>query len=222
MALEQLLLDVANALRYPVIGLALLALIAVVAQAGAFVVELAGRRGRSFDRLERAATQSRAALEAGDRETAIRALTHVASDAAMLAALSALVGAWGRPGADDRAAKLLADFDLASQRRLERSRLLVRAGPALGLMGTLIPLSPALAALGDGDVEVLAEGLRVAFGVTVVGILVGMVAFGLSLVRDRLYAQDHSDLEYVAAVLFDQPPPVDDRAPDALAVEALA
>jgi biopolymer transport protein ExbB/TolQ len=89
-------------------------------------------------------------------------------------------------------------------------------------MGTLIPLSPALAALGDGDVEVLAEGLRVAFGVTVVGILVGMVAFGLSLVRDRLYAQDHSDLEYVAAVLFDQPPPVDDRAPDALAVEALA
>lgn len=221
MALEQLLLDVANALRYPVIGLALLALVAVVFQVGAFAIELLGRRGRSFARLERAAAQARAALDAGDPQSANRALTHVASDAAMLEALSALVAAWGRPGAGDRAAKLLADFDLGAQRRLERSRLLVRAGPGLGLMGTLIPLSPALAALGDGDVEVLAEGLRVAFGVTVVGILVGMLAFGLSLVRDRLYAQDHSDLEYVAAVLFDQPSP-GDAAPADLGVEALA
>ena len=44
--------------------------------------------------------------------------------------------------AEDRIAKALADFDYASLRRLERTRLLVRAGPALGLMGTLIPLSP--------------------------------------------------------------------------------
>ena len=47
---------------------------------------------------------------------------------------------------DDRIAKALADFDYASLRRLERTRMLVRAGPALGLMGTLIPLAPALAA----------------------------------------------------------------------------
>ena len=43
--------------------------------------------------------------------------------------------------ADDRIAKDLADFDLACQRRLARTRLLVRVGPALGLMGTLIPLT---------------------------------------------------------------------------------
>ena len=41
----------------------------------------------------------------------------------------------------------------ASLRRLERTRLLVRAGPALGLMGTLIPLSPALSGLAGGDVD---------------------------------------------------------------------
>ena len=33
------------------------------------------------------------------------------------------------------------------------------------------------------------------------GLLVGAIAFGISLVRDRLYAQDLSDLEFVAAVL---------------------
>ena len=31
--------------------------------------------------------------------------------------------------------------------------MLVRAGPALGLMGTLIPLSPALTGLARGDVD---------------------------------------------------------------------
>ena len=36
---------------------------------------------------------------------------------------------------------------------------------------------------------------------TVLGLLVGAVAFGLSLVRDRLYGQDLSDLQYVAARL---------------------
>ena len=40
-----------------------------------------------------------------------------------------------------------------------------------------------------------------AFSVTVLGLLVGAIAFALSLARDRIYGQDYSDLEYVAAVL---------------------
>jgi biopolymer transport protein ExbB/TolQ len=98
-------------------------------------------------------------------------------------------------------AKSLADYDFGVLRRLERTRLLVRAGPALGLMGTLIPLSPALAGLAAGDVQELSENLRVAFSVTVLGLLIGAVAFALSLVRDRLYGQDLSDLEFVASRL---------------------
>jgi len=42
-----------------------------------------------------------------------------------------------------------------------------------------------------------------AFSVTVVGLLIGAVAFGLSLSRDRMYSQDLSDLEYLAAVISD-------------------
>ena len=81
------------------------------------------------------------------------------------------------------------------QRRLDRTRLLVRAGPAIGLMGTLIPLAPGLAALGDGNVEALAENLRDAFGATVVGLLVGTVAFALTLARTRMYTEDLAALE---------------------------
>jgi biopolymer transport protein ExbB/TolQ len=79
-------------------------------------------------------------------------------------------------------------------------------GPALGLMGTLIPLSPALVGLADGDVAVLSENLRVAFSVTVAGLFVGAVAFAISLVRDRLYGQDYSDVEYAAETLEPRPP----------------
>ena len=48
--------------------------------------------------------------------------------------------------------RALVDYELAVQRSLDRTRLLVRAGPAIGLMGTLIPLIPGLAALAGGDV----------------------------------------------------------------------
>lgn len=204
MSLEQLLLDVAEALRVPVFGLALLALAAVLYELGAFVAELARRRQRDFDLLERATNDARAAIERSDPPAARRALAAVAWSPAMSAVLAFIVAQRGNDGAGERVAKALADFDLRSLRRLERTRMLVRAGPGLGLMGTLIPLSPALAALGRGDVRELSDGLRVAFGVTVVGILIGLVAYGLSLVRDRLYAQDHSDLEYVAARLWDE------------------
>jgi biopolymer transport protein ExbB/TolQ len=202
---EDLLLDIANALKYPVFILAFLALAAVIFETGAFAVELLRRRRRDLPRLERAAAGAKRELIKGDKGRASVPLLRVSTDAAMAQCMRNLVGEWGQPNAHDRVAKRLADFDFNSLRRLERTRMLVRAGPGLGLMGTLIPLSPALAALGEGDVKELSDGLRVAFGVTVIGILVGMVAFMLSLVRDRLYSQDHSDLEYVAAVLFDQP-----------------
>lgn len=89
----------------------------------------------------------------------------------------------------------LAHYELEVQRRLDRTRLLVRAGPALGLMGTLIPLAPGLEALGDGNVSGLAEHLRDAFGATVVGLLVGTVAFALTLARTRMYTEDLAALE---------------------------
>jgi len=200
--IEELLFELANALRVPVLVAALLALVFTLFELGTFLVELT-RRGRKnrAERIEQASQAARDALALSDPAAAELALLPIASSAPMADTLSRLVEHDGRPGAGDRRAKALADFDLRSLRRLERSRMLVRFGPALGLMGTLIPLSPALDGLAKGDVAQLSENLRVAFSVTVVGLLVGAVAFAISLVRDRLYAQDLSDLEYVVAAL---------------------
>lgn len=93
----------------------------------------------------------------------------------------------------------LADFELRVQRRLGRTKMLVRAGPALGLMGTLIPLAPGLTALGEGEFKILAADLQVAFAATVIGILVGTAAFALTLYRTQVYTEDLASLERAVA-----------------------
>jgi biopolymer transport protein ExbB/TolQ len=201
MTIEHILFDISDALRYPVLALALASLALVLVEAGAFAVEVVRRRRRDTARLERIAETARAALEGGDLPAARRALAQIAWSGAMAATLELIAERVRASGGADRVAKALADFDFASLRRLERTRVLVRAGPALGLMGTLIPLAPALAGLADGDVAQLSRNLRVAFSVTVLGLVVGAVAFAISLVRDRLYGQDLSDLEFVVATL---------------------
>jgi biopolymer transport protein ExbB/TolQ len=101
----------------------------------------------------------------------------------------------------------LANYELQIQRRLDRTRVLVRAGPAVGLMGTLIPLAPGLAALGTGSYTQLAGDLKVAFAATVVGILVGTGAFTLTLVRTRVYTEDLAALERAVAAREPQAAP---------------
>jgi biopolymer transport protein ExbB/TolQ len=204
-SIDQAIFDVASALEVPVLVLALLSLAATLFEIGGFAVELIRRRGRHFASLAGTADNARAAFDAGDREAAATQLAGVARSRDAAAVLASIAAEAGRPLAEPRIAKALADFDFAAQRRLSRTRLLVRFGPALGLMGTLIPLSPALDGLARGDLNELSSDLRVAFSVTVLGLLVGAVAYGLSLVRDRIYGQDLSDLEYVAAVMTAPP-----------------
>ena len=200
-SIDEAIFHVASALEVPVLILALLALALVIYELGSYIVELRGRRGRRFDILLQSAAQARAALDAGDSDAALSAIDPISRGGQMASALEFIVRRATAAGADNQLNKALADFDLESQRRLGRTRMLVRAGPALGLMGTLIPLSPALTGLANGNTGELSRDLRVAFSVTVVGLLIGAVAFAISLSRDRMYSQDLSDLQYVAAVL---------------------
>ncbi|MBV9194970.1 MAG: MotA/TolQ/ExbB proton channel family protein [Solirubrobacterales bacterium] len=201
--IDQAIFHVAGALEVPVLILALLALALVIFELGSYAVEMTRRRQRRFDALQRAAARAGEALAGHDRAGAAAAVSGVARSPAMAGTLAFVVEHAGMPGSEHQLNKALADFDFDSQRRLARTRMLVRAGPALGLMGTLIPLSPALTGLAAGNTAQLSHDLRVAFSVTVVGLLIGAVAFGLSLSRDRVYSQDLSDLQYLAAVISD-------------------
>jgi biopolymer transport protein ExbB/TolQ len=201
-SIERVVFHIANALRYPVLIATLFALVVVLAELGSFCVELIRRRRRSPRVLNAAGRAARTALDERHPDVAERELKPVASSASMWLAVQQLVAsARSGPLAPTMMAKCLADFDLRSMRRLERTRVLVRFGPALGLMGTLIPLSPALTGLAAGNTLQLTANLRLAFSVTVLGLLIGALAFAISLIRDRLYSQDLSDLELITTFL---------------------
>lgn len=192
-SVADVLARIASALRVPVLLLALLALLLCALEAGRFASECWTRRraGRGALRQLVARTISD---PAGAAPLAARAPTRLAGDA-LVAIAAALLAA--DPAGVEHA---LADYELAAQRRLERTRILVRAGPALGLMGTLIPLAPGLAALGHGNIAILASDLRTAFAATTVGLLVGTVAYALTLTRTRMYGEDLAALERASTV----------------------
>ena len=82
-----------------------------------------------------------------------------------------------------------------AKKRIDRADFITRLAPMLGLMGTLIPLGPGLAALGDGDVKILSSAMSVAFDTTVLGLLAGMTGFIISRLRKRWYDKALSLME---------------------------
>ncbi|MHC1574954.1 MAG: MotA/TolQ/ExbB proton channel family protein [Candidatus Methanogasteraceae archaeon] len=93
--------------------------------------------------------------------------------------------------------RLFGDCEIAMAKRLETTRLLATVGPMLGLMGTLIPLGPALMGLAEGNVEQLASNLVIAFATTVLGLFSGAIGFSLTMIRRRWYQQDINDIECI-------------------------
>ncbi|MEF8834203.1 MAG: MotA/TolQ/ExbB proton channel family protein [Halofilum sp. (in: g-proteobacteria)] len=81
------------------------------------------------------------------------------------------------------------------RRRIERADVLARVAPMLGLMGTLIPLGPGIAALSRGEFEILARAVSVAFDTTVIGLAVGIVGFIIGRLRRRWYDRVLSEIE---------------------------
>lgn len=102
-------------------------------------------------------------------------------------------------------AKKLIEFEENKfSKTIEKTDVVTRIGPTLGLMGTLIPMGPGLAALGAGDVNTLANAIIVAFDTTVVGIGAGAVAYFVSKVRRRWYEEYLSNLDAIADALLDK------------------
>ncbi len=104
-------------------------------------------------------------------------------------------------GSDARKA-LASDLISAEETKLikktNKTDILVRVGPILGLLGTLIPLGPGLAALGTGDISTLAQSLTIAFDTTVTGLSVGALAYFVSKFKKQWYESELINLETVA------------------------
>lgn len=68
---------------------------------------------------------------------------------------------------------------------LEPLRITTRVAPMLGLVATMIPLAPALLALGDGDLALVGENLVVAFAAVIIALISASITFHVLTVRRR-------------------------------------
>lgn len=97
--------------------------------------------------------------------------------------------------------RLLAEFEIAADKDIATCKMLSKLGPMLGLMGTLIPMGPALAGLASGDIESMARNMQVAFATTITGLVAAAIGYVTQQVKQRWYLQDMTNLEYLSDIL---------------------
>lgn len=87
------------------------------------------------------------------------------------------------------AKKLAGETHDAFSKVTSRTDLVAKVAPMFGLMGTLIPLGPGIVALGQGQTELLASSIEIAFDTTVAGLIIAAVALFVSRWRKRWYRE---------------------------------
>jgi biopolymer transport protein ExbB/TolQ len=200
--IEQTIYNISKLLLYPVLIAALFCLCWAIVEVGWFLYELYLRvRYRDLEALEIRALKARDAFAKGQPRRAYKYLQENCYSTVVARFLFDLIRNYQTERIAEKPLKLLQEYEFYTVKRLEKTRILVRVGPMLGLMGTLIPLAPALTGLAEGNTKMLTDNLRIAFSVTVIGLLIGGLGFIVSIVRDRFYQQDISDLEYMLELL---------------------
>ena len=181
----QILNWISNSLLLPVIVLLLAAMIASLVSLGGFfstyLVLLQQRRKRN-ELLRKIRTSP--SVDATDFDEGSIFGCH-------LAELDAL--GWNEIECEKR----ISEIQQGYERELERAKFLTKVGPMLGLMGTLIPMGPALAGLASGDIHSMAYNMQIAFATTVVGCLEAGIGLLVYSVKRHWFTEEISNLQYV-------------------------
>jgi len=109
----------------------------------------------------------------------------------------------GRKSSEIETENVLQEKTLSLRKSLEKVGMVIRIGPGLGLIGTLIPMGTGLAALGQGDMTKLSSDLVIAFTTTVVGLTMGIVAFFFYTIKKRWVEEDIKNIELATDLLAD-------------------
>lgn len=95
-------------------------------------------------------------------------------------------------------AELLRAAEQRSVRPIQQARYSVKMGPTLGLIGTLTPMAKALSSLSEGNLAGLSSQMITAFSTTVLGLIIGSIAFSILHVRLKWQRQDLHALSVLA------------------------
>ncbi|HEV7692744.1 MAG TPA: MotA/TolQ/ExbB proton channel family protein [Hyphomonadaceae bacterium] len=96
---------------------------------------------------------------------------------------------------------IVAEHEEQLRHQLDGPRALVKLGPSLGLIGTLIPMGSSLAAMAGGNLQAMAGQMVVAFTTTIIGLATGTVAYALVALRQGWVSTSIREQRYMAEVV---------------------
>jgi biopolymer transport protein ExbB/TolQ len=172
--LETFLYLISSVLLFPVVAGLVLLVAWVAIYFGGFLREWLERRQGISAPLERYRKQLAAALEAATEKLNL----------------------------DISMERLLQTAELAQVKSLDKIRFVIRVGPALGLMGTLIPMGISLSSLAQGDMPKMAGSMVTAFTTVVVGLACSVVAYLMSLAKEKWVRADMREMEYQTELML--------------------
>lgn len=196
--LENGLFALGQVLRFPIMTLLWACVIAVVFMSGSCLVEFVARRR------ERHGFTLRAWLHGGPvlGADAARRRALPASLRSFLADVETqkAEGALGHGGFEH----LVMECEERLRRTINAPRALVKVGPSLGLLGTLIPMGSSLASLATGNLQAMAGQMVVAFTTTIIGLATGTLAYVVTVVRQNWINETVREQRYLAERIADE------------------
>ena len=196
-AFQTILYTISTALLYPVVILLIILCLWLMVYSGGFMAELVKRRRFRSDRhladfLED--IKKAAQLPSELAENLPLTVTAYANELSRIVHGDILFR-------DEKVEDLNQRKEHSLAREVDKVRLIVRIGPSLGLMGTLIPMGTGLAGLTQGDMAQLSSSLILAFTTTVVGLAVGITAHFFSVVKERWVTEDMRHINLITEAM---------------------
>jgi biopolymer transport protein ExbB/TolQ len=190
--LENGLFALGQVLRFPVMVLLWVCVAAALFMAGSCLVEFVARRRERHGFDVNAWLKSGPALDASEAR-----LRELPADLRTL-----VIDVRKERGQSMLASGGLEHLVLQREERIRHtvnpSRMLVKVGPSLGLLGTLIPMGSSLASLATGNLEAMAGQMVVAFTTTIIGLATGTLAYVVTSARQAWVAETVREQRYLA------------------------
>ncbi|MHA4738181.1 MotA/TolQ/ExbB proton channel family protein [Dyadobacter sp. MSC1_007] len=98
--------------------------------------------------------------------------------------------------------RLIRNWEKTQINKLDRVRFMIKTGPSLGLIGTLIPMGISLASLSEGNLMAMSANMVTAFTSTIVGIACGVAAYLISMQKEKWLKSDFLECEVYLEVLL--------------------
>jgi biopolymer transport protein ExbB/TolQ len=193
---------IAQSLLLPVIAVLLAFMIYSIIQAGGLLSEYTGRVRTDVNEIEGIITSiSNPGTPEVIRDVVEK--SNLPDSHKIVLEKIASEGVMGEKSREAFARKLIEAEEIKAAKSIEKTDIIAKIAPAVGLMGTLIPMGPGLAALGAGDIQLLSQNLLIAFDAAIIGMAAAAIAFTISRIRRRWYEDQLSTLDTLAESILE-------------------